>query len=169
MIQGILIGFFFGFLLQKGRVAQFNVIVRQFLLKDFTVFKIMLSAIIVGGIVMYAMVDIGVLPQLPLRASGMVTSAVGGIIFGIGMTIVGYCPGTAIAALGQGAFDALAAIIGMLIGAFVILHGGPIDFHDTPTQATLASIVGVNHWIIFGLLILCSVPLFYMLNKLEKK
>ena len=49
ILLGLLTGFLFGFLLQKSRVSDRRVIVGQFLLRDFTVMKVMLTAIIVGG------------------------------------------------------------------------------------------------------------------------
>jgi hypothetical protein len=45
----VFFGFLFGFLLQRGRVTDYNVIVNQFRLRDFTVLKVMLTAILVGG------------------------------------------------------------------------------------------------------------------------
>ena len=50
LLLGLITGILFGFLLQKGRVAKFPVIVGQFLLRDFTVLKVMLSAVVVGAV-----------------------------------------------------------------------------------------------------------------------
>jgi len=49
LLQGAFVGFIFGFLLQKGNVANFDTIIGQFILKDFTVLKIIFSAILVGS------------------------------------------------------------------------------------------------------------------------
>jgi len=46
-------GIFFGFLLQKGGVTNYDVILGQLLLTDFTVVKIMLSAVITGMVGIY--------------------------------------------------------------------------------------------------------------------
>ena len=45
---GLLTGILFGFLLQKGGVTKYDVIINQLLLIDFTVVKIMLSAVVTG-------------------------------------------------------------------------------------------------------------------------
>ncbi len=45
---GLLTGILFGFLLQKGGVTRYDVIIGQLLLTDFTVVKIMLSAVVTG-------------------------------------------------------------------------------------------------------------------------
>ncbi|NGX53197.1 MAG: hypothetical protein KR126chlam5_01510, partial [Candidatus Anoxychlamydiales bacterium] len=55
LISGALGGFAFGFLLRKAHVTRFNVIVKQLLLKDFTVMKVIFTAIIVGAVGIYAM------------------------------------------------------------------------------------------------------------------
>ena len=57
ILQGLIVGFIFGFLLQKGRVSRFNVIVGQLMLKDFTMLKIILSAIVVGSIGFHFFLD----------------------------------------------------------------------------------------------------------------
>jgi uncharacterized protein len=64
-------GIAFGFLLQKGGATKYDVIVGQLLLTDFTVLKIMLSAVLVGMIGIYAMktwVGWSFIPKKALRA-----------------------------------------------------------------------------------------------------
>ncbi|MFA6621439.1 MAG: YeeE/YedE thiosulfate transporter family protein, partial [Candidatus Caldatribacteriota bacterium] len=80
---GFVMGILFGFLLQKGGVAKYDVIIGQLLLKDFTVIKIMLTAIVVGMPGIYLMKDLGLIELHPKPGSiGM--TMIGGIIFGIG-------------------------------------------------------------------------------------
>ena len=47
---GLLFGFVFGVLLHRGGVTDYNVIVKQFLFREFTVLKVMFTAIVVGGV-----------------------------------------------------------------------------------------------------------------------
>jgi uncharacterized membrane protein YedE/YeeE len=117
LFLGLITGFVFGFLLQKGRVAKFEVITGQLLLRDWTVAKIMLTAIAVGGIGVYALVtmEMASLHIKPALLGGVI---VGGLLFGCGMAILGYCPGTTVAACGEGHRDALFGLAGMLAGAF---------------------------------------------------
>ena len=117
LLLGLLTGFVFGFLLQKGRVAKFEVITGQLLLRDWTVAKIMLTAIAVGAIGVYALVtmELASLQVKPTLLGGVI---VGGLLFGCGMAILGYCPGTTVAACGEGRRDALFGFMGMLAGAF---------------------------------------------------
>jgi hypothetical protein len=55
LLAGVVFGLAFGFLLQKGGVGKFNVLIGQLLLQDFTVAKIMLTAIVVGMIGVFAL------------------------------------------------------------------------------------------------------------------
>jgi hypothetical protein len=43
----------------------------------------------------------------------------GGLLFGVGLGLLGYCPGTGVAALGQGNYDAIAGILGLLVGSYL--------------------------------------------------
>jgi len=88
------------------------------LLEDFTVIQVMLSAIVVGAIGIYAMRRLG-LVELHLKPTRYASNVVGGLIFGAGFAMAVYCPGTAAAALGQGNFDAAIVMIGMLLGSYL--------------------------------------------------
>jgi uncharacterized protein len=59
LIWGLAFGIVFGVLLQKGGATKYDVIIGQLLLKDFTVLKIMLSAVVTGMIGIYAMKSLG--------------------------------------------------------------------------------------------------------------
>jgi len=118
LILGLLSGVVFGFLLQKGRVAKYEVIVGQFLGRDFTVVKIMATAVIVGSIGICALLPSGsvALHIKPALWSGIL---IGGTIFGIGMALLGYCPGTGVVACGEGRKDAYVGLAGMIVGASI--------------------------------------------------
>ena len=116
ILLGLASGIAFGFLLQKGGVTDYNVIIGQLLLTDFTVLKVMLSAVLVGMIGVYALKGMGA-ANLHCRPGSIGATVIGGLIFGAGFAILGYCPGTAAGALGSGALDALAGMAGIVIGA----------------------------------------------------
>src|SRR5688572_17942730 len=113
---GLLTGIMFGFLLQKGRVAKFEVIVGQFLFKDWTVVKMMGTAVVVGAVGVYALVaaDMASLHIRPALLGGVL---VGAVCFGVGMAVLGYCPGTSVAGCGEGRRDAMIGVVGMFAGA----------------------------------------------------
>lgn len=125
LLLGLVTGIAFGFLLQKGGVTNYDVIIGQLLLTDFTVVKVMLSAVLVGMIGVYAMKSAGV-ASLHCRSGSVGATVVGGLIFGAGFALLGYCPGTAAGALGSGALDALFGVAGIAIGAGLFARLYPV-------------------------------------------
>jgi hypothetical protein len=117
LILGLLTGIIFGFLLQKGGAANYDVILGQLLLKDFTVVKIMLSAVVTGMIGIYILKHFGLVKLHP-KAGSLGMNVIGGLLFGVGFALLGYCPGTAASAVGSGYMDALVGgLTGMIFGA----------------------------------------------------
>ena len=116
LFLGLFTGFLFGVLLQKGRVAKYRVIVGQFLLRDWTVVKVMGTAVVVGAIGVYALRQMGIV-SLHIKPTLLGGVIAGGALFGIGMGLLGYCPGTSVAACGEGRKDAIAGVFGQLLGA----------------------------------------------------
>ena len=117
LIAGLIFGIIFGFLLQKGGVTKYDVIVGQLLLTDFTVLKIMLSAVVTGMTGIYFMKGMGWIELYP-KSGSFGTNVIGGLIFGGGFAVLGYCPGTLAGAIGNGYLDALTGgLAGVLLGA----------------------------------------------------
>ena len=118
LMAGVLFGLVFGFLLQKGGVGKFNVLIGQLLLQDFTVAKVMLTAIVVGMIGVFTLHHFGKV-NLHLKPTRIGANVIGGLLFGAGFALLGYCPGTAAVALGQGSWDALFGMAGLVAGSWV--------------------------------------------------
>jgi uncharacterized protein len=118
LITAVLFGLVFGFLLQKGGVGKFNVLIGQLLLQDFTVVKIMLTAIVVGMIGIFTLHHFGKV-NLHLKPTRIGANVIGGLLFGAGFGLLGYCPGTVAAAMGQGSWDALFGMAGLVAGSWV--------------------------------------------------
>lgn len=121
-IYGLLTGIFFGFLLNKGGVTDYNVLVGQLLLEDYTVFKVILTAILTGMIGIYFLKSRSKV-DFDLKEGSIGSLITGGLIFGIGFGLLGYCPGTIIGAVGQGSIDALiGGVPGIILGAAFYAH-----------------------------------------------
>lgn len=151
LLLGLLIGIVFGVLLQKGRVAKFSVIVGQFILKDWTVVKIMGTAVVVGSVGVFALVDSGYanLHVKPFLLGGVL---LGGACFGVGMAVLGYCPGTGVVACGEGKPDAMVGVLGMLSGAFAFVAAWPalqpvIKGLGDMGKITLPGATGTSPWL----------------------
>ena len=118
LVLGLVFGLIFGFLLQKGGVAKYHILLGVLLLEDFTVVKVMLTAIIVGCIGIFSLQALG-LVKLHVKPTRYAANIIGGLIFGVGFALIGYCPGTGAAALGQGNWDAIAGIAGLMLGSYL--------------------------------------------------
>ena len=118
LLAAAIFGLAFGFLLQKGGVGKFNVLIGQLLLQDFTVAKVMLTAIVVGMIGVFALHHFAKV-NLHIKPTRVGSNIIGGLLFGAGFALMGYCPGTAAAALGQGSWDALFGMAGLVAGSWI--------------------------------------------------
>lgn len=118
ILAPILMGAAFGFLLHKGKVTSCNVIENQFRLKDWTVLKVMGTAIVVGGIGVLALIDTGS-AKYYVKDANLLGVGIGAALFGVGMVVYGYCPGTALAAIATGSVHALVGAFGMIFGAIL--------------------------------------------------
>lgn len=118
LTAGLFFGLIFGFLLQKGGVAKFDILIGVLLLENFIVVKVMLTAIIVGMAGSYLLRRMNVI-KLQINETKYGANIIGGLIFGIGFGLLAYCPGTNAAAVGQGNLDALLGIVGLILGSYV--------------------------------------------------
>ena len=118
LLAGVVFGLAFGFLLQKGGVGKFNILIGQLLLQDFTVAKVMLTAIVVGMIGVFTLHHFAKV-NLHIKPTRIGSNIIGGLLFGAGFALIGYCPGTAAAALGQGSWDALFGMAGLIAGSWI--------------------------------------------------
>jgi len=165
ILTGAITGFVFGFLLQKGGVTRFNVIVNQFRLIDFTVMKVMLTAIMLGGLGIYTMKSFGMDFAMHIKSTDILANALGGTIFGIGMVVLGYCPGTGVAAIGDGSRHAIFGVLGMILGAGVYAEIYPwIQIHILSVgqlgKVTIPSQIGISPMLfLIILLIVATVPI----------
>ena len=153
LILGLVTGVIFGFLLQKGRVLRYEKQLGAMLLKDMTILKFMLSAILVGTIGLHLLVETGTIAAFSHKPMNMGAVIIGGILFGIGWAIMGYCPGTSMGAIGEGRWHAVFAVIGMVIGAAVFAELYPWlsrtvmawkDFGNLGVPEML----GLNPWVV---------------------
>ena len=119
LLQGLIIGILFGFFLQKGGVTKYDVLMGQLRLTDFTVIQIILTAIIItmlGISIFYPKGQI----KVETKPGSLKNASIGGLIFGLGFGILGYCPGTIAGAIGNGYVDAMTGgLIGILLGTVI--------------------------------------------------
>lgn len=151
---GLVTGMVFGVLLQRAQVIRYDKQLAALRFKDFTILKFMMSAIIVGMIGTYFLYDQG-LVKLSIKPTILGGTITGGLLFGVGWALLGYCPGTSMGALGEGRTDAFWGILGAVAGAalyaemFPYLQDTLLKMHDYG-KITLPQLLGVNHWIVIA-------------------
>jgi hypothetical protein len=170
LLFGLGFGILFGFLLHKGGATKYDVIVGQLLLTDFTVLKIMFSAVATGMIGIYYMKSQGWI-ELSLKKGSVGKNVIGGLIFGVGFAVLGYCPGTIAGAVGNGYLDAIVGgLAGILLGTwiFAIMYPGLKDgilkmgdFGDI----TIPRLLKVNDWVVVVPAVAMIVLLLYWIEK----
>jgi uncharacterized membrane protein YedE/YeeE len=173
LMLGLITGIGFGFLLQKGRVAKYQTVVGQLLLKDWTVAKIMITAIVTGAIGVYFLVEEGVahLDIWPFQPAAML---LGALLFGVGIAILGYCPGTGMAGAGEGSRDAMVGVLGMIAGAGILVVGfnllEPLALAlGDLGKVTIPKLLGSSPWSVIGGLAAITAAVLWIISRLEPR
>jgi uncharacterized protein len=169
LIYGLVTGLLFGFFLQKGRVLRYDKQLGALRLIDMTIVKFMLSSVLVGMVGIYLLQDLGA-AKLSVKATILGPVILGALIFGLGWGMLGYCPGTSMGALGEGRWDAVWGILGMIAGAALFAEAFPFLERTVYTwgdlgRITLPQILGVNHWIVIPFFIAGALLLFRWLER----
>src|SRR5690606_6667099 len=142
-------------------VTKYHILEGQLLLIDFTVMKVMLSAILTGMIGFYFLQNKG-LAKPHIKPAKLGANIIGGLIFGIGFALAGYCPGTGAAALGQGNLNAFYYMGGMLAGSYLFAEFSAVLSRSVETwknegEITLPQLFQVSKnkfTLIFGIFLL---------------
>lgn len=163
------LGILFGWALHKAGLTQYARIVNVYRLRDFTVMRFMLSALVVGAVGIRLGADLGLTTAtLPVPPTWLVANVVGGAVFGVGMASAGYCPGTIVAEAGEGRLDALfAGVSGLIVGALVF---GLLQPFIMPVltgvgslgRVTLPELMGARSWLV--LLVFAELVLLVLLQ-----
>jgi len=159
MLPVLVAGFFFGYFLEVSGLGSPCKLTAQFTLRDWSVFKVMFTAIVVAAAGLWLFDVFGWLrfDALKVQSPFYWAMAIGGALLGAGMAIGGYCPGTSVVGLFTGRLDALIFMLGMLIGTtlfaanFDALQGLYLAAQG-PKGQTLAALTGLPTWLILLLL-----------------
>lgn len=130
-ISSLLIGILFGASLDLAGFGSAKKLNAQFLLRDFSMFKVMFGAIIISAAFYFAFVNFGfsavsnsVIPTLDL---GLL---IGAFLLGVGLVLGGYCPGTAVTGAAGGRIDAFVFFLMMYPGYRLWIWLEPRVFFD---------------------------------------
>lgn len=169
LFLGLVTGILFGFFLQKGEVLRFEKQVGFMLLKDMTIIKFMLTAVLVGMVGIYALNGFGVI-SLSIKSANVGALIIGGLLFGIGWAIAGFCPGTSVGALAEGRIHVLWAIAGMVAGAAIFAEAYPLLQRTVLTwgaygKVTLPQVLGISPWLVIVVFIIVGLSAFRLFEK----
>ena len=148
LLTGFLIGCAFGAILFLGGASSYRRIMGTLLLKDMWIIKLMATAIGVGTLGIY-LLDLGGLANMSIKPAYIGGVAIGGLIFGIGWAVSGYCPGNCVVGSAEGKSDAIFTVLGGLLGAFIFSLVYPAIETSLIEPAnfgkvTLESLLGIN-------------------------
>ena len=169
LVYGLFTGILFGVFLQKAQVIRYDKQLGALRLMDMTIVKFMLSGILVAMAGVYLLQDLG-LAKLSVKPTILGGNILGGLIFGAGWGLLGYCPGTSAGALGEGRWDAVWGILGMLAGAALFAEAYPglkktvLTWGDLG-KINLPQVLGMNHWLIIIIFIVGAFVLFRWFEK----
>ncbi len=123
----LLLGLGFGFALERAGFGSARKLTAVFYLWDMAVVKVMFTAIVTAMVGLFLLSTLGLmdLSELYIEPTSLAAQALGGLVFGAGFIVGGYCPGTSIAALATGRKDGMAFALGMLAGVTVYAEFTP--------------------------------------------
>ena len=158
IILAIIIGSLFGFALHRVGATNPQIIINMLRLTNFHLVKVILFAIAISSALLFTGLAIGLINPAHLSVKTSYWGVlVGGVILGIGWALAGYCPGTGVAAIGEGRKDAVFFAIGGLCGAYIYMLvyskfketfllenilGGKVTLALTPHESFKALIAG---------------------------
>ncbi|MBI3195664.1 MAG: YeeE/YedE family protein [Ignavibacteriae bacterium] len=175
LFLAVVIGIGFGFFLEQAGFGSSVKLAQQFYLRDLTVFKVMFSAIITAMLGLFwlswlGFIDLSLVRILPTY---LVPQLVGGLLFGVGFVMGGYCPGTCCVAAVTGKMDGWIHLLGMISGIIVFGELFPLisDFYSsTPLgELTLQQVFNLSHGSVVLLIVLVALAGYYGAEKLEAR
>jgi hypothetical protein len=175
LVAAMLIGFAFGWFLERGGLGSAPKLAGQFYLTDLTVFKVMFSALVTAMLGAFWLDRLGVLrlDLVYLPETFVVPQALGGVLFGAGFLIAGLCPGTSCVAAAAGRRDGLGVMIGMLIGVW--LFNLTFDriasiYTATPLGAVrLTDLAGITPGVGVAVVTALALAGFAVANRIERR
>jgi hypothetical protein len=165
------VGFAFGVLLQRSGMSRYERIVEVYRFVDLAVLKFLLSALVSGALGIVALSALGFIDSVPVPATLLLSNFAGGAVFGAGMALSGFCPGTIAAGAGEGRLDYLiAGSLGLLAGSLAF---GATYEHVVPVLArigaigavTLPATLAVDPWLVVLFFGEVAFLLFYFIER----
>ena len=175
ILTSITAGLVFGYLLISSGMGNSRKISAVFYGRDWSVMKVMFTAVVTTMVLTYSSFYLGLLDisLVQLTQLNLGAQIYGGLIFGAGMAIGGYCPGTAIAASVTRKMDALIFILGFLAGlwVFAVNYNRIAAIFTTSNlgKVTLSDIFSLSYGTMVMMVVLVALGTFQLLSRTEGK
>lgn len=174
--SGLICGLLFGWVLERSGFGSPGKLTAQFRLTDWSVLKVMFTAIVVAAIGITLAESLGWIAAESLFVPPAVlgAAAVGGVLVGTGFAIGGYCPGTSMVGAVSGRIDAWVFLLGLLVGTVAFAVGfdwvaGLTEAGDFAGGDTLSQALGISPWVINAVLVAAVVAVFKVGTMFESK
>lgn len=173
LLLGTLVGFAFGFVLERAGFGNAKNLAAQFYLTDTRVLKVMFSAIATAcaGIGLLSGLGVLDLSLLTVPETFIGPHVVGGLLLGIGFMVSAYCPGTGVVAMASGKWDGFWSIVGVTAGSFLFgLFYGPLEgFYKSGAMGsvTIAQATGLPFPVLAAGVVAMAIGCFVGAEKLE--
>ena len=170
----LILGTAFGWFLERGGLGNARKLAGQFYLRDFTVFKVMFSAILTATLGVFWLGKLGILDvsRIYVPETYLLPQLVGGLVFGAGFVVGGLCPGTSCVAAATGRLDGVALVAGMLGGIWLFGEAFPLvqRFYGSTSRGTftLPTLLGVSRGAVVFVVVLVALGAFAAIGRLER-
>jgi hypothetical protein len=171
----LILGIGFGFLLERAGFANARKLTAVFYLHDMAVLKVMFTAIITAMVGLFALAAVGALDlaELWVTPTNVAAQFAGGLVFGLGFLVGGYCPGTTVTGVATGRIDAIVFAVGLVTGLVFyaeFMPGVDVWIREHGQGAlTLPDVLGVS----MGWLVLASIVVWagvvWLVRVLERR
>lgn len=175
LIVALAIGVAFGWTLERAGLGHAPKLAGQFYLTDFTVFKVMFSAVVTAMLGAFWLGRLGLidLASVYVPETFLLPQLVGGLVFGLGFVMCGLCPGTSCVSAASGRGDGLAAVGGIFLG--VVLTGLAVPslepfFSSTARGAfRLPDALNQSYGLVVFAIVAMALAGFAVVEKLERR
>lgn len=175
LIISLIIGFFFGFILESAGFGDSRKLAGQFYFSENTVLKVMFTAIVVTALLLGFSSAFGFinLDGIYVNTTFLKSGILGGFIMGIGFIIGGYCPGTSLVSMATGKLDGIFFVIGAAFGIsfFGETVGSFWTYFNTGSlgRFTLPELFGISYGTTLLLVVFLAVAMFFGFEWLHRK
>lgn len=174
-IVALIIGVFFGAILEQAGFSTSKKLVGLFYGYDFTVLRVFFTAGAVAMVGVIAFNHFGILDMslVYVNPTFLWSAIIGGLIMGLGFVVGGFCPGTSVCAAAIGKIDAMIFIVGAFIGVLIFAEGYPF-FEGLYKASNLGSpqmfeTLGMSQGLFAFIIVVFALFAFYVTNIIENK